>query len=51
MERDPRAYLWDAREAADFIRVFTAGADFAAYRPHVTAWKPPSPPPRRPGTR
>lgn len=31
MERDPRAYLWDVREAADAILQFVAGLDEAAY--------------------
>ncbi len=31
MQRDPRAFLWDAREAALAIQSFTAGLDAAAY--------------------
>ncbi len=31
MQRDPRAYLWDAREAAVAILSFTAGLDVKAY--------------------
>lgn len=31
MERDPRAFLWDVREAAQAITSFTAGMDAAAY--------------------
>ena len=31
MRRDPRAFLWDVREAALSIRSFTAGMDAAAY--------------------
>jgi len=31
MHRDPRAYLWDAREAALAIEKFTRGLDEAAY--------------------
>jgi len=31
MERDPRAYLWDVREAADAINRFVAGIDVRAY--------------------
>lgn len=29
--RDPRAYLWDVREAARAIQAFVAGMDAAAY--------------------
>jgi uncharacterized protein with HEPN domain len=32
MERDPRAFLWDAREAADTIAEFTQGLDAERYR-------------------
>ncbi|MEO6016338.1 MAG: HepT-like ribonuclease domain-containing protein [Polaromonas sp.] len=31
MQRDPRAWLWDVREAASTIEQFTAGLDAAAY--------------------
>jgi len=31
MQRDPRAFLWDVREAALSIQSFTAGMDAAAY--------------------
>lgn len=31
MQRDPRAFLWDAREAALAIQSFTLGIDSAAY--------------------
>ncbi|MCU0972295.1 MAG: DUF86 domain-containing protein [Gammaproteobacteria bacterium] len=31
MERDPRAYLWDVREAADAINRFVAGIDVEVY--------------------
>ncbi len=31
MQRDPRAYLWDVREAALAIQSFTAGMDANAY--------------------
>lgn len=31
MQRDPRAYLWDVREAALAIKSFVAGLDAAAY--------------------
>ena len=31
MQRDPRAHLWDAREAAQAILVFTASLDVKAY--------------------
>ncbi len=31
MERDPRAYLWDARQAAEFIQTFIEGVAFEAY--------------------
>jgi uncharacterized protein with HEPN domain len=31
MQRDPRAFLWDVREAALAIQAFTAGMDSAAY--------------------
>jgi uncharacterized protein with HEPN domain len=31
MQRDPRAYLWDVREAALAIQAFTTGMDAAAY--------------------
>jgi len=32
MERDPRAYLWDAREAAEAILEFTADKTYEDYR-------------------
>ena len=31
MQRDPRAFLWDVREAALAVQTFTAGMDVAAY--------------------
>ena len=31
MDRDPRAYLWDAREGADAIAQFVAGRTFDEY--------------------
>lgn len=31
MQRDPRAFLWDVREAALAIKSFTAGMDAAAF--------------------
>jgi uncharacterized protein with HEPN domain len=31
MQRDPRAFLWDVREAAQAILTFTAGMDAASY--------------------
>lgn len=31
MQRDPRAFLWDVREAAQAIQSFTAGLDVRAY--------------------
>ena len=31
MRRDPRAYLWDVREAADAIASFMQGRGFDAY--------------------
>ncbi len=31
MQRDPRAFLWDAREAALAIQTFTTGMDAATY--------------------
>lgn len=31
MQRDPRAFLWDAREAALAIQSFTSGIDSTAY--------------------
>jgi len=31
MQRDPRAFLWDVREAALAIQAFTAGMDVAAF--------------------
>ncbi|ARV18200.1 hypothetical protein AEP_01248 [Curvibacter sp. AEP1-3] len=31
MQRDPRAFLWDVREAALAIQSFTAGLDVVAY--------------------
>ena len=31
MQRDPRAFLWDVREAALAIQAFTAGMDSAGY--------------------
>jgi uncharacterized protein with HEPN domain len=31
MPRDPRAYLWDARHAADLIRVFVEGRSWEDY--------------------
>jgi uncharacterized protein with HEPN domain len=37
MQRDPRAYLWDAREAALAIQSFTRGLDVAAYEGNAIA--------------
>lgn len=37
MVRDPRAYLWDVREAALAIQAFTAGMDAAAYAGNAMA--------------
>lgn len=31
MQRDPRAFLWDVREAALAIQTFTTGLDMTAY--------------------
>jgi uncharacterized protein with HEPN domain len=31
MQRDPRAFLWDVREAALAIQAFTAGMDAAGF--------------------
>lgn len=31
MQRDPRAFLWDVREAALAVQTFTAGLDLTAY--------------------
>jgi uncharacterized protein with HEPN domain len=31
MQRDPRAFLWDVREAARSIQSFTVGLDAATY--------------------
>ena len=31
MQRDPRAFLWDVREAAQAIQSFTAGLDVKGY--------------------
>jgi len=31
MQRDPRAFLWDVREAAQAIQSFTSGLDVKAY--------------------
>ena len=37
MQRDPRAFLWDVREAALAIQSFTAGLDVAAYERNAMA--------------
>jgi uncharacterized protein with HEPN domain len=37
MQRDPRAFLWDVREAALAIQAFTAGMDAAAYAGNAMA--------------
>ncbi|MGV2481585.1 UNVERIFIED_CONTAM: DUF86 domain-containing protein, partial [Salmonella enterica subsp. enterica serovar Weltevreden] len=37
MQRDPRAYLWDVREAAMAIASFTHGLDAAAYSANAMA--------------
>ncbi len=37
MPRDPRAYLWDAREAALAIARFTSGMDAAGYEANAMA--------------
>ena len=31
MERDPRAFLWDVRRAADLVAEFTTGLDAEGY--------------------
>lgn len=31
MQRDPRAYLWDVREAAQAIQAFIANMDASAF--------------------
>lgn len=35
MLRDPQAYLWDALQAADLLREFSAGKTFADYQAEV----------------
>lgn len=37
MQRDPRAFLWDVREAALAIQSFTSGMDAAAYAGNAMA--------------
>lgn len=37
MQRDPRAFLWDVREAALAIQSFTLGLDVAAYESNAMA--------------
>lgn len=37
MQRDPRAFLWDVREAARAIQAFTEGMDAGAYAGHAMA--------------
>jgi len=37
MRRDPRAFLWDVREAAVAIQSFTAGMDAAAFAGNAMA--------------
>jgi len=37
MQRDPRAFLWDVREAAAAIESFTRGMDAAAYGANAMA--------------
>jgi uncharacterized protein with HEPN domain len=37
MQRDPRAFLWDVREAATAIQSFTKGLDVAAFENNVMA--------------
>ncbi|OYD51331.1 DUF86 domain-containing protein [Acidovorax kalamii] len=37
MQRDPRAFLWDVREAALAIQSFTTGMDAAAYAANAMA--------------
>jgi uncharacterized protein with HEPN domain len=37
MQRDPRAFLWDVREAALAIQSFVAGMDLAAYAGNAMA--------------
>ncbi len=32
MRRDTRAYLWDARQAAELLSEFREGKDFAGYQ-------------------
>jgi uncharacterized protein with HEPN domain len=37
MQRDPRAFLWDVREAALAIQAFTAEMDLTAYEANAMA--------------
>jgi uncharacterized protein with HEPN domain len=37
MQRDPRAFLWDVRDAASAIQGFVAGMDAAAYEANAMA--------------
>jgi uncharacterized protein with HEPN domain len=37
MQRDPRAFLWDVRDAALAIQGFVAGMDAAAYEANAMA--------------
>jgi hypothetical protein len=42
MRRDPRAYLWDVREAADAIASFIQGRSFEDYAGDLMlrCWRP-----------
>ena len=40
MQRDPRAFLWDVREAGLAIQSFTAGMNAAAYSVNEMAQSP-----------
>ena len=44
MQRDPRAFLWDGRDAALAIQRFVAGMDAAAYEANATIATPRSEP-------
>lgn len=41
MRRDPRAYLWDVRDAADAIKEFTLGRKFDDYLADRMVLSPP----------
>jgi len=40
MQRDPRAFLWDVREAALAIQAFTAEMDLTTYEANAMAQAP-----------